>query len=62
MQAKSVNRFKIRLYLAVLSSITPKKKEPATPKKMKVAPNMLLSIGVYPKGFVTEATTAPSDV
>lgn len=34
------------LYLAYLSSITPKKNEPTTPKKINVAPKMLLSMAV----------------
>ena len=34
------------LYFAYLSSITPKKNDPTTPKNMKVAPNMLLSVAV----------------
>lgn len=36
----------ISLYLAYLSSRIPNTKDPVTPKKMKVAPNILLSIGV----------------
>ena len=50
------------LYLAYLSSITPKMNEPITPAKMKIAPNKLLFPELYPYGVVKELTTAPSDV
>lgn len=37
---------RVSLYLAYLSSRIPKKKDPQTPKKMKVAPKILLSTEV----------------
>ena len=41
---------RIRLYLAVLSSMIPTTNELTTPQNIKVAPKMLLSIEVYSYG------------